>query len=635
MDDTSDSGQNTPPDGSVDIRKLFVGEPFFGAGINKLVFQIRVAPSSTNAAPPSSQWYIVWNRQNPDPDFDRWYVEMKTDAAGAPTFKYGKFGVALNATNPNPNANMPVEMGDADSGSYDPASGEIIITLSNDKVESPATAIHTGQHLAHINVRTFFGRPDGGAKTQNSASDITDDGDYVLVENASCAATPSPSPSPSPSASPSPSPSPSASPSPSPTAIFQFSAASYVVSSEACTAIDITVTRAGVTTTSATVDVTSTDATAKQKGDYTFVIAHLVFAPNETQKTFQALISDDGYTEGPESANLLLQNPTNGTLGAPNAATLQILDNTPETASNPIDISRTFVGQHYHDFLYRQSDQSGEDFWTNAIESCGTDTGCRQAKRVDVSTAFFLSIEFQNTGYFLIRAHKAGFGNAKSNPRYLTFLRDLREIGEGIIVGQGNWQQQLDDNKQKFLEDFVTRPEFVTQFPQGSTAGNYVDKLFQNAAASPTTSERNAAISAYGSGDLAGRTAALKSVIDSGSVFNAQYNPTFVLMQYFGYLRRNPDDLPDANFDGYDFWLNKMNSFTPAGEDARDDKVALARVRRAEMVRAFIESREYRERFFGASSGNQLAPPEAGLTTRLRNFAGVMLRYAMFGNAAG
>jgi hypothetical protein len=394
------------------------------------------------------------------------------------------------------------------------------------------------------------------------------------------------------------------------------------------------VTRAGVTTTSATVDVTSTDATAKQKGDYTFVIAHLVFAPNETQKTFQALISDDGYTEGPESANLLLQNPTNGTLGAPNAATLQILDNSPETASNPIDISRTFVGQHYHDFLYRQSDQSGEDFWTNAIESCGADAGCRQAKRVDVSTAFFISIEFQNTGYFLIRAHKAGFGNAKSNPRYLTFLRDLREIGEGIIVGQGNWQQQLDDNKQKFLEDFVTRPEFVTQFPQGSMAGIYVDKLFQNAGASPTTTERNAAISAYGSGDLAGRTGALKSVIDSGSVFNAQYNPTFVLMQYFGYLRRNPDDLPDANFDGYDFWLNKMNSFTPAGEDARDDKVALARVRRAEMVRAFIESREYRERFFGAASGNQLAPPEAGLTTRLRNF-GVILRYAMFGNAFG
>jgi hypothetical protein len=186
VDDTSDSGQNTPPDGRVDLQKLFVSEPFFGAGVNKLVFTLRVTPSSTNAAPPSSQWYIIWNRQNPDPDFDRWYVEMKTDASGAPTFKYGKFGVALNATNPNPNANMPVEMGDADSGSYDPASGEIIITLSNDKVESPPTAIHAGQHLAAINVRTFFGRPDGGAKTQNSASDITGDGDYVLVGNAAC-----------------------------------------------------------------------------------------------------------------------------------------------------------------------------------------------------------------------------------------------------------------------------------------------------------------------------------------------------------------------------------------------------------------------------------------------------------------
>src|SRR5947208_6192113 len=36
------------------------------------------------------------------------------------------------------------------------------------------------------------------------------------------------------------------------------------------------------------------------------------------------------------------------------SATLQIIDNTSETATNPIDVSRTFAGQHYHDFLYRQ-----------------------------------------------------------------------------------------------------------------------------------------------------------------------------------------------------------------------------------------------------------------------------------------
>jgi hypothetical protein len=82
-------------------------------------------------------------------------------------------------------------------------------------------------------------------------------------------------------------------------------------------------------------------------------------------------------------------------------------------------------------------------------------------------------------------------------------------------------------------------------------------------------------------------------------------------MQYFGYLRRNPDDAPDSDFAGYDFWLNKLNSFTQPGEDAHNESVALARVRRAEMVRAFIESTEYRERFFGSSTGNQ-----QGSTTR-------------------
>jgi hypothetical protein len=297
-------------------------------------------------------------------------------------------------------------------------------------------------------------------------------------------------------------------------------------------------------------------------------------------------------------------------------------------------VSRTFAGQHYHDFLYRQSDLSGEDFWTNVIESCGSNAQCRQVKRVDVSTAFFLSIEFKETGYMVIRAHKAGFGNVKTTPRYPVFLRDQREIGEGVIVGQGNWSQQLETNKQNFLADFVTRSDFVTQFPQGSPAATYVNKLFTNSGVTPTTAESNAAISAYGSGNTAGRAAALRSVIESGSVFNKMYNDAFVLMQYYGYLRRNPDDAPDNNFAGYDFWLTKLNNFSLPGEDMRDDNQAFNRARRAEMVRAFIESSEYRERFFGSPSGNQFASPDDGPISRLRNFAGAMLRYALFGNAA-
>ncbi len=77
-------------------------------------------------------------------------------------------------------------------------------------------------------------------------------------------------------------------------------------------------------------------------------------------------------------------------------------------------------------------------------------------------------------------------------------------------------------------------------------------------------------------------------------------------MQYYGYLRRNPDDAPDNNFSGYDFWLTKLDQFTLPGEDVRNETVALNRVKRAEMVKAFLVSSEYRERFGGSSAGNQL-----------------------------
>ena len=68
-------------------------------------------------------------------------------------------------------------------------------------------------------------------------------------------------------------------------------------------------------------------------------------------------------------------------------------------------------------------------------------------------------------------------------------------------------------------------------------------------------------------------------------------------MQYFGYLRRDPDDAPDGDLSGYNFWLAKMNEFSQTGENARDEQVALRRVKRAEMVKAFLRSAEYRERF--------------------------------------
>jgi len=191
----NDSGANTPPDPRVNIRQLFVAEPFLGAGVNKLIFTMQLAPSTAGSPPPTSQWYIVWNRQGTDPsdpndaNYDRIFVAMKSDTSGALTFEYGKFGVALDETNPNPQANTPTTFGNADSGTYDVASGLVVITISNSKlqaIDGGASKYVAGTALGGINVRTFLARPDGGPRSQNIANDITGNGAYTLVGNASC-----------------------------------------------------------------------------------------------------------------------------------------------------------------------------------------------------------------------------------------------------------------------------------------------------------------------------------------------------------------------------------------------------------------------------------------------------------------
>jgi hypothetical protein len=273
----------------------------------------------------------------------------------------------------------------------------------------------------------------------------------------------------------------------------------------------------------------------------------------------------------------------------------------PSAGNNPVDAARHFVRQHYHDFLNREPDDAGLDFWASQIEACGADAACRRVKRVDVSAAFFLSIEFQRTGYLVVRLSRLSFPDSPRRPRGLPlfedFLRDTQEIGRDVVVGIGDWEERLRQNTLEFARRRVERADFVAQFPTGMTAEQFVDQLFARGGVTPTAAERDAALAAFGGGGTEGRARALLSVADSGSVYNRQYNTAFVLMQYVGYLRRFPTEEPDFNFDGFDFWLQKLDSFSLPGEDVRDEGVALNRVRRAEMIRAFIESIEYRRRF--------------------------------------
>ncbi|MGB8510305.1 MAG: S8 family serine peptidase, partial [Pyrinomonadaceae bacterium] len=256
-------------------------------------------------------------------------------------------------------------------------------------------------------------------------------------------------------------------------------------------------------------------------------------------------------------------------------------------SSNQIDDTGFFVRQHYLDFFNRQADSAGLAFWSNNIDSCGFNAQCREVKRIDTSAAFFLSIEFQQTGYLVYRAYKSAFGNIAGTPvplRRSEFLPDTQNIGQSVVVGQPGWEGVLESNKVAYFNSFVARTRFTSAFPAGMAAATYVDTLFANAGVTPTATERQNAINAYGAGDSGGRAAALRSVAESQTLQQSEFNRAFVLMQYFGYLQRDPDAAPDLNFNGYNFWLGKLNQFN--GD-----------FRGAEMVKAFLNSGEYRGRF--------------------------------------
>lgn len=368
-----------------------------------------------------------------------------------------------------------------------------------------------------------------------------------------------------------------------------FAAANFTVS-ETSTSATITVQRLGDLNGAASVDYSTSDGTAAQKSDYTPAFGTLNFATGESIKTFQVLLTKDAFQESSETVNLLLSDVTGGAvLGNPNQAVLTITNDPLAPASpNPIDDTRDFVVQHYHDFLGRDADDAGLVFWTNAINTCGADAACVAVNRINTSAAFFMSIEFQETGGAVIRLQRAAFGKKSNDPAtritYQQLIRDSRQIGNGVIVGQGAWDQLLNQNKQAYAQQVITSSAFIALYPTSLSAANFVDALFASAGVTPTSAERQAAINAFAGGGTSGRTAALSSITDSNSLRQIELTPSFVLMQYFGYLRRNPTDAPDNNDNGYQFWLTKLNSFN--GD-----------FNKAEMVKAFILSNEYRSRF--------------------------------------
>lgn len=363
--------------------------------------------------------------------------------------------------------------------------------------------------------------------------------------------------------------------------------------SEAAGSIDIVVSRSGNLSLPASVDYLTTPIVgggASDRSDYTLALGTLNFGVGEATKSFSVLLTDDAFVEGNEVVVITLSNPSVGTsLGEPNQSFLKITDNdSSPSATNPIDSSPLFVRQHYHDFLNREPDAGGLNFWTSEIDGCSPKPQCVEIKRINVSAAFFLSIEFQETGYLVYRMYKASFGNLPNAPvpvAFTPFLRDTQRIGQGVVVGVGNWEAQLEANKQTFALAFVQRPEFQAAYPGSMSAAAFVDQLNANAGGVLSPAERSNLIAVLSvPGDAGQRAQVLRAVSEDVDLKNAEIRKAFVLMQYFGYLRRNPNDAPDSDFTGFNFWLGKLNQFN--GDFIQ-----------AEMVKAFISSIEYRQRF--------------------------------------
>src|SRR6266567_1727488 len=359
-----------------------------------------------------------------------------------------------------------------------------------------------------------------------------------------------------------------------PAPLVQFSAASYSVNEDKAR-IDITVNRSVDIASAALVKVVTNDATGLQncdvvnfkaspRCDYINTVTTLQFAAGEASKSFSIAIVDDSYAEGDETFTLSLVEPLGVALGPQSTASVTIIDNDGSTnGPNPIDNTNFFVRQQYIDFLGREPDPPGFNAWVNEINNCTGDTTL--CDRIHVSQLFFQSAEFQQRGYFVYRFYPVSFGR---KPFYVEFVPDLASVS-GFLS-----DAQLEAAKAQFAVDFTARPAFASAY-NGLNNTQYVDTLLSTAGVSSTfaAATRQALIDGLNSSTLT-RAQVLRQIVESTDVSNKYFNQAYAVMEYFGYLRREPDAL-------YLDWIHSLDT----GTQPRT------------MVIGFVNSIEYRQRF--------------------------------------
>ena len=636
---TDRTGDAAPPSPALDIQQVWVAETFDAANPNasKLTWTMKV--SSLSVVPPNNQWYIIWDfgkgprkyvamltdgsgvpsfryghvgpalsPTNPDPDANKPFDEgvadsgsiasdgtiritisnskiadTSTGGAGAPkrgstlanisprTFSgsgttnvTGSSATDITSNTPSytlvgnafcrPN-NAPVARLNAS-----PTSGPAPLTVTFDASASsdPDAGDAIGSYIFDFG-DTFVSAQSLPIATHTYTSNGTYQAKlYVKDTRGKLSATPATV---------------QINVNTTPSSTIQFGPATYSVN-EAGTLVELKVTRSGDTSGPASVKFASNDAaglqdcdvknqTASQRCDFDFVIGTLRFAAGETTKSIFVSIINDSYAELAETFSVGLSGVSGGTLGAQSTATVTINDNDGSTdGPNPLANQDFFIRQHYLDFLGREPDPPGFQGWQNILNNCGT-TVPPPCDRIEVSSDFFRSEEFQTRGYFIYRFYSA----VGKVPTYGEFMPDFAQV-RGFLTAQ-----ELDANKAAFVTEFMTRPVYLNKYGGLTNPTAYVDALLGTVGL-PNHPSRSSWINGLTNGSLT-QAQVLRALIDSSEMYQKYYNEAFVIMQYFGYLRRTADIQ-------YLQWIQTMN------QDSQNYRI---------MVNGFLNSPEYRKRF--------------------------------------
>lgn len=403
------------------------------------------------------------------------------------------------------------------------------------------------------------------------------------------------------------------------TPLIQFSSALFTINEgavntpEGFASIAITVNRTGDVSGAATVryathepagtigiecDVNSS-GNASQRCDYLMLSGTLRFAAGQASQDILIPIINDVYVEPTEQFTVDLTSPTGGSLGATSLTTAQITDNdtvAPTSSTNPYLNNSFFVRQHYVDFLEREPDTAGFNDWLNVLNTCNPNQGFLGAPascdRSHISKGFIGATEFIDRGFLIFRLYEVGLN------RLPDFAAEYNP-DSAQLRGFGLTPAQIQTNLDNYLLELGARPEFVSRY--ASVSGNNTSEATQliqllETTAGVTLPASPAVVAGnmppqFGRADLINMRATgalsvvqtVKTFVEQKVVYDKEYPRGFVIMQYFGYLHRNPDSAGAAD------WLDVLLNGRPSQGIAPGDY--------RHLIFGFIYSTEYRKRF--------------------------------------